>query len=136
MVKRPENSFGKWRGLLGHVGSKSVAFDEELALRVREELMAQPGIVEKPMFGGLAFLIQGNLSVCVQGSELMVRVAPKNMSGALADPDARIFDLSGRKMNGWILVRAEGLKFREPLAWWIRQGTQYASSLPSRKKEL
>jgi len=83
-----------------------MACDEALASRVRPLLAKTRGVVEKKMFGGLAFLVQGNMSVGVHGADLIVRIDPVQTEQALKEPGARIFDLTGRPMKGWILAKA------------------------------
>ena len=81
-----------------------MAYDEGLAQRIRERLGAEPGVTEKRMFGGIAFLLHGNMAVGVSGDDLMVRVGPDRTDAALARPGTRLFDMTGRPMRGWILV--------------------------------
>jgi len=109
-----------------------MAFSEELAQRVRKQLGRQGGLVEKKMFGGLAFLINGNLSVAVRGDELLVRVEPEETEKLLNEPDARRFDISRRQMNGWLVVGGAGVGDEQSLATWVRRGVAYASSLPKK----
>jgi TfoX N-terminal domain len=107
-----------------------MAYDEDLAMRVREQLADQDAITEKEMFGGLAFLLAGNMSVGIRGSELMVRVGPEGAEDALGQPHARPFDMTGRPMKGWILVAAEGIASERGLAAWVARGVGVARSLP------
>jgi TfoX/Sxy family transcriptional regulator of competence genes len=107
-----------------------MAFDEQLANSVRNQLGRKAGLVEKKMFGGLAFLINGNLSVGVHGNDLIVRVAPESTDAALKESGARVFDLTGRPMKGWLLVGGAGINDPASLAKWVRRGVEYASSLP------
>ena len=109
-----------------------MAFDEQLANRVRKQLGHKAALIEKKMFGGLAFLINGNMSVGVHGSELIVRIAPESSDAALKEPGARIFDITGRPMKGWLLVGGEGVNDPASLANWVRRGVEYASSLPKK----
>jgi TfoX/Sxy family transcriptional regulator of competence genes len=109
-----------------------MAFDEQLANRVRKQLGPKAALVEKKMFGGLAFLINGNMSVGVHGSELIVRIAPESSDVALKEPGARIFDITGRPMKGWLLVGGAGVDDPASLANWVRRGVEYASSLPKK----
>jgi TfoX/Sxy family transcriptional regulator of competence genes len=109
-----------------------MAYDEHLASEVRTQLRGQAGLIDKKMFGGLAFLINGNMSVGVHGDELIVRVAPDSTEAALKEPGARIFDLTGRPMKGWLLIGAPATKNPKSLAIWIRRGVEYASSLPKK----
>lgn len=107
-----------------------MAFDEQLAERIRQQLGQRPGVTEKKMFGGLAFLVNGNLACGVHGSEMIVRLDPKQTEQTLSKPHTRVFDLSGRPMKGWILVQPKGLTTKAALAKWIQTGLKYAASLP------
>ena len=109
-----------------------MAFDEGLAQRIRKRLAGQKGLTEKKMFGGLAFLFNGNMCCGVHRRELIVRLEPAQPEAALAEPHTRIFDLSGRPMKGWILVETAGLANEPALAKWLRLGTKYAASLPKK----
>jgi TfoX/Sxy family transcriptional regulator of competence genes len=109
-----------------------MAFDERLAERVRKQLGKRKGLSEKKMFGGLAFLLNGNMCCGLHGAELIIRLDPEKADTALAEPHTRIFDLSGRPMKGWVLVASAGLQSEESLAKWIRTGIDYASSLPKK----
>jgi TfoX/Sxy family transcriptional regulator of competence genes len=110
-----------------------MAFDEKLANTVRNQLGQKAGLVEKKkMFGGLAFLINGNMSVGIHGNELIVRIAPESMDAALKEPGARTFDLTGRPMKGWLLVGGAGVSNPASLGKWVRRGVEYASSLPEK----
>jgi hypothetical protein len=104
-----------------------MAYDEGLATRVREVLGDRPGLVEKQMFGGLAFLVGGNMACGVRGEDLIVRVAA---DAALGEPGARPFDLTGRPMKGWLLVDPDGHAEDEDLRRWVDRGLAYAGSLP------
>jgi hypothetical protein len=86
-----------------------MAFDQGLAERIRKHLAGRKGLTERRMFGGLAFLLNGNVCCGVHHGELIVRLNPAQTGSALAEPHARIFDLSGRPMKGWILVEPAGL---------------------------
>jgi len=108
-----------------------MAFDEKLAARIKAQLGKKKGIVEKKMFGGLAFLLNGNMSCGVHGNEMIVRLAPEETDKALAKRHVRVFDIAGRgPMKGWILVEPEGLKTEKDLAAWVDTGVKYAASLP------
>jgi TfoX/Sxy family transcriptional regulator of competence genes len=109
-----------------------MAFDEQLAERIRKYLAGQKGLTEKKMFGGLAFLLHGNMCCGVHRHELIVRLDPARTEVALAEPHTRIFDLSGRPMKGWILVEPAGLADEPVLVKWLRLGTKYAASLPKK----
>jgi TfoX/Sxy family transcriptional regulator of competence genes len=108
-----------------------MAYDEDLANRVRELIAAEAGVTEKKMFGGLAFLLGGNMSVAVSGKGgLMVRVDPAETDELLAKPHARPFEMRGREMRGWLRVDPEGLRTKRQLEQWVRRGVGYARSLP------
>ena len=107
-----------------------MAYDEGLATRVREVLGDQPGVAEKKMFGGLAFLVGGNMACGVRGDDLMVRVAADQAETALEEPGARPFDMTGRPMKGWLLVAADGHAEDDDLRRWVGRGVAYACSLP------
>jgi TfoX N-terminal domain len=111
-----------------------VAYDEELAGRVRELLIDESELSEMPMFGGLAFLINGNMSVAVssQGG-LLVRIAPEATDDALARPHVRLMEMGKRRMPGWIRVAPEGLRTKRALGAWVRRGVGYARTLPAKQ---
>ncbi|HEY6707420.1 MAG TPA: TfoX/Sxy family protein [Actinomycetota bacterium] len=107
-----------------------MAYDEGLATRVREVIGGQPGLAEKKMFGGLAFLLNGNMACGVSGEDLMVRVAADESDAALEERGARPFDMTGRPMKGWLLVAPEGHAEDDDLRRWLDRGLAYAGSLP------
>ncbi len=107
-----------------------MAFDVVLAERVRPLLAATDGVVEKKMFGGLAFLVHGNMSVGVHGAELIVRMDPADSEVALRKAGVRVFDITGRPMKGWVMVGPSAMGDKAALQAWIRQGVAYAASLP------
>ena len=107
-----------------------MAFDEELAGRIRVRLGKHPGVTEKRMFGGVVFLANGNMACGVHGAEMIVRLDPADTDAALAREDTRVFDLSGRPMRGWILVRPVGLRTDAAVSKWVDAGMRYAGSLP------
>ena len=111
-----------------------MAFNEQLADRVRKQLAGQPGLVEKKMFGGVAFLINGNMSVGGHGKELLVRIPAESTESALKEPGVRHFDLTGRPMKGWILVGGPALEREDAFSAWVNRGVDYALSLPKKKK--
>jgi TfoX/Sxy family transcriptional regulator of competence genes len=111
-----------------------MSYDEDLADRVREQLSDQDGVTERQMFGGLAFMLFGNMAVGLSGSgELMVRVGPDGTERALAEPHTRLFDMSGRPMRGWILVAPEGVATARQLGTWVRSGLEFARTLPPKR---
>jgi TfoX/Sxy family transcriptional regulator of competence genes len=107
-----------------------MAYDEGLTERIRQRLNTDPDVTEKRMFGGIAFLLRGNMAVGVSGDDLMVRVGPDNSEAALARPGTRVFDMTGRPMRGWILVAGTALTEDDALDEWIDEGRVFASSLP------
>jgi hypothetical protein len=107
-----------------------MAYDEGLAQRVREALGELPGLTEMRMFGGIGFMLQGNLACGVQKDELIVRVGPERYQGALESPYTRPFDFTGRPMKGWVMVTSGGLASDEDLEGWVQQGVDFALSLP------
>jgi hypothetical protein len=109
-----------------------MAFDEKLANRIRSSLGKRKGLTEKQMFGGIAFLFNGNMCCGVHQTELMVRLAPDETSKALAEPHTRRFDLTGRPMKGWILVKPAGLTTDAKLGKWVAVAVKYAESLPAK----
>jgi len=111
----------------------AMAYDEALANRIRELVAGEPDVTEKRMFGGLAFLVGGNMSVAASGQGgLMVRVDPEDTEALLAKPHARPFEMRGREMRGWLRVDPEGLRTRRHLAPWVARGVAYARSLPAK----
>ena len=107
-----------------------MAYDEALAGRVRERLSDNPEISERKMFGGIAFMLSGNMAVGVSKDDLMVRIDPDEQDEALAQPSVRVFDMSGRPMKGWILVAPEATEEDSGLHRWIEAGLDFAGSLP------
>ena len=108
-----------------------MAYDEELADRIRELVVSEAGLTEKKMFGGLAFLIGGNMAVAASGQGgLLVRVDPAQSDKLVATTNARLMEMRGRSMRGWLRVDPEGLHTKRQLAKWVERGTTYARSLP------
>ena len=108
-----------------------MAVDQDFANRIREELADVDGITEKAMFGGLAFLLHGNMAVGIMSTgDLMVRVGPDGTDEALAKPGTRLFEMRGRSMTGWVIVDVDAVKTKRQLAPWVRRGAAFASSLP------
>lgn len=107
-----------------------MAFDEKLADRIRKRLGKRAGLTEKQMFGGIAFLLNGNMCCGVHKDELIVRLAPEETDEALERPGAHLFDLTGRPMKGWILVKPKGLATAAALGKWVGIAVKYAGSLP------
>jgi TfoX/Sxy family transcriptional regulator of competence genes len=111
-----------------------MAYDEDLAARIRELIGGEPNVTEKRMFGGLAFLVGGNMSVSASGQGgLMVRVDPDATAELLAKPHASPFEMRGRQMDGWLRVDPEGVRTKRQLEPWVRRGVAYARSLPPKR---
>jgi TfoX/Sxy family transcriptional regulator of competence genes len=106
-----------------------MAYDEALGERLRDRLRAGDGVTEKKMFGGLAFLTYGNMTVGVQGDDLIVRLDPQDMDAALERPGTRVFDITGRPMRGWLLVAGDALD-DDDLDRWIEQARGFVATLP------
>ena len=109
-----------------------MAYDEGLAERIREVLADNPEIREKKMFGGLAFMLSGNMACGLIKEDLLVRVGPDNYEKVLSKPHARKMEFTGRPMKGFVTVEAEGLEDDKMLKAWIKQGLEYAASLPAK----
>jgi len=108
-----------------------MSYDEDLANRIREQLADAEAVTEKRMFGGLGFMVAGNMAVAASGrGGLMVRVGAEGEDAALARPHAEQMQMRGRPMVGWIHVAIEGVERDEELAEWVRAGVAFARSLP------
>jgi TfoX/Sxy family transcriptional regulator of competence genes len=108
-----------------------MAYDEDLANRIRELIAGDSEVTEKRMFGGLAFLIGGNMSVSVSGQGgLLLRCDPAETDALLSKPHAAPFEMRGRVMDGWLRVSPEGLRTKTQLERWVARGVAYARSLP------
>ena len=105
-----------------------MAYDEGLAAKVRD--IVGGAATEKKMFGGLSFLIGGNMACGVHGDSLIVRLAPDATADALAEAGARPFDMTGRPMKGWIMVDRPGYEEAADLELWVSRGVAYAHGLP------
>ena len=108
-----------------------MAYDEHLANRIRELIGVEPDLTEKKMFGGLAFLIGGNMSVSASGQGgLLLRCEPDQTDALVEKPHAERFVMRGRAMDGWLRVAPEGVRTKGELEPWVRQAVAYARSLP------
>jgi TfoX N-terminal domain len=107
-----------------------MAYDEGLAIRVRELLDGETGLAELQMFGGLAFLLDGTMACGVRGHDLLVRVDPAMHEAHVAEAGVRPDDLTGRPVKGWLLVEPTGLGNDDDLRRWVGRGVAYARSLP------
>jgi TfoX/Sxy family transcriptional regulator of competence genes len=111
-----------------------VAYDEDLANRIRELMAGEAGVTEKTMFGGLAFLIGGNMAVAASGQGgLLVRVDPEETDTLAAKPHAGRMVMRGREMQGWLRVDGEGVGTTRRLEPWVKRGVAYARSLPPKR---
>ena len=106
-----------------------MAYDEALAERLRDRVRDDAGVTEKKMFGGLAFLTHGNMTVGVSGDDLIVRIRPGDTDAALAQPGVRLFDMTSRPMRGWIMVAGESLD-DDVLDRWVAQAGTFVATLP------
>jgi TfoX/Sxy family transcriptional regulator of competence genes len=112
-----------------------MAYDENLAQRLRERLLGSPNLSEMKMFGGIAFLINGNMAIGVTHNDLIVRVGPQASDQSLATPYTKPFAMTGRApMSGWVQVEPAGFANEDALQQWIQQGIRYAASLPPKSK--
>ncbi len=110
-----------------------MAYDEELADRIRELLGGQPDLTEKKMFGGLAFLVRGNMAVAASGQGgVLVRVDPAQSDALVATSEAYPMEMRGRQMQGWLRVDRDDVRSEHELAKWVELGTAYARSLPAK----
>ena len=109
-----------------------MAFSESLADRIRHVLSRKRGIVEKKMFGGVGFLLSGNICVGVWKTSLIVRLDPEQYDEALAQPHVREFDITGRAMRGWVLVEADGIDNDQELRDWIDRSLKFVAGLPAK----
>ena len=108
-----------------------MAYDEQLAERIRDAVDGEPGLSEKRMFGGLAFLVGGNMAVAASGQGgLLVRIDPADAGSLTHEPGAARMEMRGREMDGWLRVDGEAVTGAESLQRWVDIGVQYARSLP------
>ena len=111
-----------------------MAYDEELAERIRELIAGEAGVTEKRMFGGLAFLVRGNMAIAASGQGgILVRIDPGTSDRLVATTKAQVAVMRGRPMAGWLRVDADHLRERRQLIRWVERGTTYARSLPSKR---
>jgi TfoX/Sxy family transcriptional regulator of competence genes len=112
-----------------------MAYDEKLAERIRELVAGERNLKEQKMFGGLAFLIGGNMAVAASGQGgLLVHVDPAESDRLVEQTDAYLMEMRGRSMRGWLRVDSEQVRTKRELAKWVERGTAYARSLPAKKK--
>jgi TfoX/Sxy family transcriptional regulator of competence genes len=121
-------------GLLQCPTIAAVAYDEELADRIRELIGGESDLTEQKMFGGLAFLIGGNMAVAASGQGgVLVRVDPAQSDTLVETTNARLMEMRGRRMQGWLRVDAADLRTKRQLAKWVELGATYARSLPPKR---
>ena len=108
-----------------------MAYDEALAERIRRLLAKQPGVTERKMFGGICFMVRGNMACGVVKDELMVRVGADQHNRLVAEAGARLMDFTGRSMKGFLFVNAKALTGRR-LSTWVKRGVKYAESLSAK----
>jgi TfoX/Sxy family transcriptional regulator of competence genes len=111
-----------------------MAFSEELAERIRRQLARRKCIEEKQMFGGIGFLLNGNLLVGVWKDSLCVRLGPQQADETLREPHVKEFDITGRPMKGWVLVEPEGVQHDDQLKGWIQRAVKFVGKLPAKEK--
>jgi TfoX/Sxy family transcriptional regulator of competence genes len=107
-----------------------MAFDEALAERIRRGLARKMGIEQKQMFGGIGFLLHGNMLVGVWKDSLIVRLGPEEGDEALKEPHVSEFNITGRAMKGWVMVAPEGVEGDEQLSGWIQRAVKFVGKLP------
>lgn len=107
-----------------------MAYDEKLAQRVRLILMERSELVEKKMFGGVGFLVNGNMACGINGDQLIVRMSEAEFNHAITQPHVRVFDLTGRPMKGWVFVGSSAIAGDNDLKIWVERGLQFARGLP------
>ncbi len=111
-----------------------MAYDEDLADRIRELVAGESGLTEKKMFGGLAFLIGGNMAIAASGQGgVLVRVDPEESNKLVAKTNASVMVMRGRPMQGWLRVDTKDVRTKSQLAKWVGLGTGYARSLPAKR---
>jgi TfoX/Sxy family transcriptional regulator of competence genes len=109
-----------------------MAFNEVLAERIRRQIARRKNIKEKQMFGGVGFLLKGNMLVGVWKDSLIARLGPEEGNAAVKEPHVKAFDITGRPMKGWVLVAAEGVEDDEQLSDWIQRAWKYVGPLPAK----
>ena len=104
--------------------------DEAVAVRIRELLQEYPDFVEKRLFGGIGFMLRGNMACGINKGNLIVRVGPDLYEDVLQRPHAKVFDMTGRAMKGWITIGPKGYRHEADLKEWVQMGVEFALSLP------
>jgi TfoX/Sxy family transcriptional regulator of competence genes len=111
-----------------------MAFSEALAARIRQKLTLRKNVEARKMFGGIGFLLNGNLLVGVWKDSLIARLEPDEGEAALREPHVKEFDITGRPMKGWVLVGPEGVEDDEQLTDWIERAVKFVRALPAKEK--
>jgi TfoX/Sxy family transcriptional regulator of competence genes len=111
-----------------------MAYDKDLADRVGHALAAEPGLEQKRMFGGVGYLLFGNMVCGVLKDDLIVRVGKEHYDDLLADPSARVFDITGREMKGWVMIDPDGTDSDQSLSSWVHHGLAFARTLPPKNQ--
>lgn len=109
-----------------------MAFDENLATRIRSALGRKKGVVEKKMFGGLGFLLHGNILVGVWKNSMIVRFGPDQAEDAFLEPHVKDFDITGKAMKGWVMVAAEGVADEDAMKEWVQRAMKFVAKLPAK----
>jgi TfoX/Sxy family transcriptional regulator of competence genes len=109
-----------------------MAYSEALAERIRQRLAGRKGLEEKKMFGGVGFLLNGNIVAGVWKDSLIARVGPDEYEGALLEPHVKEFDITGRPMKGWVMVERDGVTNDDALAEWVGKATKFVRTLPAK----
>jgi TfoX/Sxy family transcriptional regulator of competence genes len=111
-----------------------MAYDEALAGRIRDLVAREPGLSEKKMFGGLAFLVNGNMAVAASGQGgILVRVDPEESDALVSETAARPMEMRGREMTGWLRVDSADVRTKKQLSSWVERGVTFARSLPAKR---
>src|SRR5262249_48945078 len=111
-----------------------MAFSEALAARIRQRLARRKNVEEKKMFGGVGFLLHGNMLVGVWKDSLIVRLGPDEGDEALKEPHVSEFNITGRAMKGWVLVAPEGVEADDELSGWVQRAVKFVGALPAKEK--
>ena len=111
-----------------------MSYDESIAQRVRAVLANRADVIERKMFGGLTFLVGGNMCCGVLGSDLVVRVGPENYRAILGQPHAREMDFTGRALKGLVYIDRRGINSDQDLRTWVDRGIEFTASLPAKQR--
>jgi hypothetical protein len=111
-----------------------VSYDEHLATRIRAVIASLPDLEEKKMFGGIGFLVNGNMACGVHKNNLIVRVGAATYKSALSNPHTQVFDMTGKPMTGWVMVDPQGVTTDHDLKAWVGRGLVFARTLPPKEK--